>query len=93
MMPWIISVVVLVFAGLTTYDTQRLKSEYIYGAMEGEVIERSAIIGALTLYLDFLNLSPCCCRCSAIATSDASTIVVQRPRLNPGPIGFWVSGI
>ena len=54
---WIISVVgVLVFAGLTAYDTQRLKSEYIYGAMEGEVMERSAIMGALTLYLDFLNL-------------------------------------
>jgi FtsH-binding integral membrane protein len=57
MMQWIISVVgVLVFAGLTAYDTQRLKSEYIYGAMEGEVMERSAIMGALTLYLDFLNL-------------------------------------
>ena len=56
-MPWIISVVgVLVFAGLTAYDTQRLKSEYIYGAMEGDVLERSAIMGALSLYLDFLNL-------------------------------------
>jgi FtsH-binding integral membrane protein len=57
MMQWIISVVgVLIFAGLTAYDTQRLKSEYIYGAMDGEVMERSAIMGALTLYLDFLNL-------------------------------------
>src|ERR1044072_1362231 len=57
MLQWIISVVgVLVFAGLTAYDTQRLKSEYIYGAMEGEVLERSAIMGALSLYLDFLNL-------------------------------------
>jgi len=57
MMQWIISVVgVLVFAGLTAYDTQRLKSEYIYGAMEGDVLERSAIMGALSLYLDFLNL-------------------------------------
>src|SRR4051812_21428243 len=57
MMQWIISVVgVLVFAGLTAYDTQRLKSEYVYGAMDGEVMERSAIMGALTLYLDFLNL-------------------------------------
>jgi FtsH-binding integral membrane protein len=54
---WIISVIgVLVFAGLTAWDTQRLKSEYIYGAMEGDVLERSAIMGALTLYLDFLNL-------------------------------------
>ena len=57
MMQWIISVIgVLVFAGLTAYDTQRLKTEYMYGAMEGEVLERSAIMGALTLYLDFLNL-------------------------------------
>jgi FtsH-binding integral membrane protein len=57
MLQWAISVIgVLVFAGLTAYDTQRLKSEYIYGAMEGEVMERSAIMGALSLYLDFLNL-------------------------------------
>jgi uncharacterized protein len=57
MMQWIISVVgVLIFAGLTAYDTQRLKNEYVYGAMDGEVMERSAIMGALSLYLDFLNL-------------------------------------
>ena len=57
MLQWIVSVVgVLVFAGLTAYDTQRLKNEYIYGAMDGEVMERSAIMGALSLYLDFLNL-------------------------------------
>src|SRR3982751_561953 len=54
---WVISVLgVLIFAGLTAYDTQRLKSEYIYGAMDGDVMERSAIMGALSLYLDFLNL-------------------------------------
>jgi FtsH-binding integral membrane protein len=57
MLHWIVSVVgVLVFAGLTAYDTQRLKNEYVYGAMDGEVMERSAIMGALSLYLDFLNL-------------------------------------
>jgi len=57
MMQWVISVVgVLIFAGLTAWDTQRLKSEYIYGSMEGDVLERSAIMGALSLYLDFLNL-------------------------------------
>jgi len=57
MMQFVISVVgVLVFAGLTAYDTQRLKSEYIDGAMDGDVMERSAIMGALSLYLDFLNL-------------------------------------
>jgi uncharacterized protein len=57
MLQWIISVVgVLVFAGLTAYDTQRLKSEYLYGAMDGETTERSAISGALSLYLNFINL-------------------------------------
>jgi FtsH-binding integral membrane protein len=45
-----------VFSGLTAWDTQRLKSEYLYGAMDGETVERSAILGALSLYLDFINL-------------------------------------
>ncbi len=54
---WIISVIgVLVFAGLTGWDTQRLKDEYIYGAMDGDTAERGAIMGALSLYLDFVNL-------------------------------------
>jgi len=57
MLQFIISIVgVLVFAGLTAYDTQRLKSEYLYGAMEGDGYERSAILGALSLYLNFINL-------------------------------------
>ena len=57
MLQWAVSVIgVMVFAGLTAYDTQRLKTEYMYGAMDGEVMERSAIMGALSLYLDFLNL-------------------------------------
>jgi len=57
MLQWVISVVgVLVFAGLTAWDTQRLKNEYLYSAMDGETMERSAIMGALSLYLDFLNL-------------------------------------
>ncbi len=54
---WIISAVgVLVFSGLTAWDTQRLKSEYIYSAMDGDTAERTAIMGALSLYLDFVNL-------------------------------------
>ena len=57
MLQFVISIVgVLVFAGLTAYDTQRLKSEYLYGAMDGETTERSAISGALSLYLNFINL-------------------------------------
>jgi FtsH-binding integral membrane protein len=57
MLQFIICVVgVLVFAGLTAWDTQRLKTEYLYGAMDGETAERSSIIGALSLYLNFINL-------------------------------------
>jgi FtsH-binding integral membrane protein len=47
---------VVVFAGLTAWDTQRLKSDYLYVAMDGETAERSAITGALSLYLNFINL-------------------------------------
>ncbi len=54
---WAMSVAgVAVFAALTAWDTQRLKNEYLYGAMGGEVVERSAILGALSLYLDFINM-------------------------------------
>jgi FtsH-binding integral membrane protein len=54
---WAISVLgVVIFSGLTAWDTQRLKSEYLYGAMDGEIVERSAVMGALSLYLDFINL-------------------------------------
>jgi uncharacterized protein len=58
MLQFIVSIVgVLVFAGLTAWDTQRLKNEYIYGySGEGDVAERSAILGALSLYLNFINL-------------------------------------
>lgn len=53
---FVISVVgVLVFVGLTAYDTQKIKS--IYAETDGtEVAEKKAIMGALTLYLDFINL-------------------------------------
>jgi uncharacterized protein len=54
---WLVSIGgVAVFSGLTAWDTQRLKSEYLYGAMNGEAAERSAILGALSLYLDVINL-------------------------------------
>ncbi|MDP9810561.1 FtsH-binding integral membrane protein [Rhizobium tibeticum] len=46
---------VLIFAGLTAYDTQRIKELY-YEADGAEVAGRKAIMGALTLYLDFINL-------------------------------------
>ncbi|TRD23595.1 Bax inhibitor-1/YccA family protein [Palleronia caenipelagi] len=49
---------VLIFAGLTAYDTQRIKSDYIQHAhaMDSEWLAKSAIMGALNLYLDFINL-------------------------------------
>jgi uncharacterized protein len=59
MLQFMVSVIgVLVFAGLTAYDTQRLKNDYIYGyaSQGGDVAERAAITGALSLYLNFINL-------------------------------------
>ena len=49
---------VLIFAGLTAYDTQRLKNEYLMHAhaMDGEWLGKSAIMGALSLYLNFINM-------------------------------------
>src|SRR5213595_194216 len=59
MLQFVVSVVgVLVFAGLTAWDTQRLKNDYIYGyaSQGGDIAERAAITGALSLYLNFINL-------------------------------------
>lgn len=48
---------VLIFAGLTAYDTQNIKNTYLELANSGsDFLGKSAIMGALTLYLDFLNL-------------------------------------
>jgi FtsH-binding integral membrane protein len=47
---------VLVFAGLTAYDTQRIKDTYYMVAGNAEALGRSAIMGALALYLDFINM-------------------------------------
>ncbi|AGA64111.1 putative membrane protein [Liberibacter crescens BT-1] len=45
----------IIFAGLTAYDTQKVKEMY-FGNDRDDVIDRKAVIGALTLYLDFINL-------------------------------------
>jgi len=46
---------VLIFAGLTAYDTQRLKEQY--AVLKGtDFIGKAVILGALTLYLDFINM-------------------------------------
>jgi FtsH-binding integral membrane protein len=52
----LISVVgVLLFAGLTAYDTQRIKSMYMVSDSH-DVAQKKSIFGALTLYLDFINM-------------------------------------
>ena len=53
---WMISIIgVGVFAGLTAYDTQRIKEMYDVND-DGTVSGRKAVMGALSLYLDFINL-------------------------------------
>lgn len=49
---------VLIFAGLTAYDTQKIKTEYLAHAHHGdsEWLGKAAIMGALSLYLDFINM-------------------------------------
>ncbi len=47
---------VLIFAGLTAYDTQRLKNMYDVVAGDAVAAGRASIMGALQLYLDFINL-------------------------------------
>lgn len=49
---------VLIFAGLTAYDTQRIKTEYLAHAHHGDTewLGKAAIMGALSLYLNFINM-------------------------------------
>ena len=47
---------VFIFAGLTAYDTQKLKSLYHVAVYDSNVSERIVISGALSLYLDFINM-------------------------------------
>jgi len=47
---------VLIFAALVAYDTQKIKSMYYVVAGHGEAMAKSAVMGALTLYIDFINM-------------------------------------
>jgi hypothetical protein len=47
---------VLIFAGLTAYDTQKIKSIYFAVAGHGEMAAKTAVLGALNLYIDFINM-------------------------------------
>ena len=56
MMDLVISAIgVLLFAGLTAYDTQKLKSLYFQVA-GSDFVGKTVVMGALTLYLDFINM-------------------------------------
>ena len=46
---------VLIFVGLTAYDTQKIKESYSSG-FGADVLAKGAVMGALSLYLDFINL-------------------------------------
>ena len=47
---------VLIFAGLTAWDTQRLKDDYPMLAGSGEMLHKASVMGALSLYLNFVNM-------------------------------------
>jgi uncharacterized protein len=47
---------VLIFAGLTAYDTQQIKDNYYAIFQDATAASKGAIMGALTLYLDFINM-------------------------------------
>jgi FtsH-binding integral membrane protein len=57
---YIISILaVLIFTGLTAYDVQKIKEMYYHyqvGSIDDETIKKVAIMGALTLYMDFINI-------------------------------------
>lgn len=56
MLHFVVSILgVLIFTGLTAFDTQRIKSEY-YQGHNSEILEKGAVMGAVSLYLNFLNL-------------------------------------
>ena len=46
----------VVFMLLTAYDTQKLQQMYSYYSADAEMAEKASIYGALTLYLDFINI-------------------------------------
>lgn len=49
-------IIVLIFVGLTAYDTQKIKEMLLMAPDAGETAQKVALMGALSLYLDFINL-------------------------------------
>ena len=57
MFGWIVTYAgVLIFVGLTAYDAQKIKRLYLQMGGEMEINRKLSVLGALTLYLDFINL-------------------------------------
>jgi len=75
-MEYIISFIgVLVFTGLTAYDVQKLKRIGTSISQGTETARKLTIMGALTLYLDFINLFLFCC--AFLVTEDKSTLLTK----------------
>ena len=56
-MMWVITYIgVLVFVALTAYDTQKIKKMVMNAEVVDESTQKIALLGSLTLYLDFINL-------------------------------------
>ena len=74
---WAISVLgVGIFAGLTAYDTQRIKE--MYDSMDDDgTIGRKAVMGALSLYLDFINMFMMLLRLSATAAKSRPACLIK----------------
>jgi uncharacterized protein len=54
---WITTFIgILIFIGLIAYDTQKLKRMSLAVSQDGELVQKASIVGALALYLDFINL-------------------------------------
>ena len=56
-MSFIISIAaIVIFVGLTAYDTQKIKQQYFMLNGNSEVAKKAGLMGALTLYIDFINI-------------------------------------
>ena len=79
---------VLVFAGLTAYDTQQIKEMYSVND-DGTVAGKKAVMGALRLYLDFINLFMMLLRFWATAAKrNAAFRSTKGPGIPPGPFSL-----
>jgi hypothetical protein len=69
---------VLIFVGLTAYDTQRIKEIYL---SRGTGMGKEAVLGALALYLDSSIFSCCCCNSPASAARSSAGCAQRRVSL------------